>query len=113
LDRLIQDTRSGRITWQTAKPPEAPRADTEEYAGPVYLATIKGQRFRLSPLRYRYYTDEERFDWLDAVALELVDLHDAVLWRFPGTPRVAQLLDAVQYASSGIERIIDEVLAEG
>jgi hypothetical protein len=112
LDRLIQDTGSGRIKWRSLQPPKTPRTGTEEYTGSVYVATIKGQRFRLSPLRYRYYTYEDTFEWLDTAALELVDDQDAILWRFPGTPRITELLDEVQYASSGIERIIDEVLAD-
>jgi len=113
LNRLIEDTRSDKITWQREQPPDIPRTGTEEYAGAVYLTTIKGQRFRLSPLRYQYHMDENSYIWTDTVALELVDEHDTVVWRFPQSPQIPQLLETVQYASSGIERIIDDVLAEG
>lgn len=113
LDRLIEDTGAGRITWQREQPPEVPRPETEEYTGAVYLTTIKGQRFRLSPLRYRYYTGADRFVWTETVALEVIDERDTIVWRFPQSPKIPQLLETVQYAASGIERIIDDVLAEG
>jgi len=113
LDRLVEDTSAGRITWQREQPPAIPRTHTEEYTGAVYVTTIKGQKFRLSPLRYRWYTDEDSFVWTDTVALELVDEHGTIVWRFPQSPQIPQLLETVQYASSGIERIIDDVLAEG
>ena len=113
LDRLIQDTRSGKIVWHRASPPDLPRSGSEEYAGAIYLTTIKSQTFRLCPLRYRNYTDEVSFVWIDTVVLELIDNHDLVVWQFPESPQIPQLLETVQYASSGIEQIIDDVLAEG
>jgi len=112
LQHLIAATKSGKVRWVPEDPPEIPRTGTEEYVGVVYTTTLSGRRFRLSEVRYRYYTDEDRFIWTEEVALELVDWQGRTLWRFPQSRELLDLLEVVQYAASNIEEVIDAVLSE-
>ena len=112
LQRLIAATKTGKIRWQPEDPPNIPRTGTEEYVGVVYTTTLSDSLFRLSEVRYRYYTDEDHFVWTETVALEVVDWQGRVFWRFPQSGQILDLLEAVQYAASDIEQVMDKVLDE-
>jgi hypothetical protein len=67
-------------------------------------------RIATYPYKYRSWYDEEHFDWVDDVAIELVEHDGGKLWRFPDVGQRFALLEAIEYRVSGAEGFVKSYL---
>jgi hypothetical protein len=58
------------------------------------------------------WTDEDQWDWIERVKLEVIDAEGLSLYEFSYDFSLSKLFSAVRKASSGIDDIMKEYLKE-
>lgn len=107
--KLIIKTGSGEIEWQEW----SDRIHRPDSRSPLYVAKYKEWHILLYKFAYKYFIDDEHFDWQEDVAMEIVGKDGVTEWLFPKTPSRYRLLDLVQFRSAGVENLLNDVLGEG
>jgi hypothetical protein len=109
--KLIVDTRAGTVEWEIVPDPSKGWY-REEVLGHQYRSKISNRIIHLYEYRYKHYSDEDDWDWVNNIGLELVDTKGTMLWRFPlGNRNRYELLEVVRRATSGANDLIDRYLA--
>lgn len=106
-DRLIRKTADGEIKWHDW----AHRIGRPDARSPLFVAEFKSWRILIYKYSYKYFHDEERYDWDEEIAMELIDSDGRNEWTFPKVPNRHQLLDRIQYLNSGVESLLNEMLS--
>jgi hypothetical protein len=113
VTKLIQLTQEGAIRWTLSKENRKITQGTENVVDLAYITVYEGQRLRLYELKYRDYFDEFQFTWGSQATLELIDDQGNAEWTFPPNNRaISDLLEAVQYQTSGVDEFIDRLLSK-
>lgn len=105
-DRLAQSTASGQLVWdnwdtRTARP---------NAKSPVFVTTYKQWKIAIYKYEYKYFYDEDRFDWNEEVAIDLIDDSGKNEWTIPKVPSRRRLLDQIQFKNADVESLLDDVL---
>jgi hypothetical protein len=109
VQRLTDLTRKGKLVWSETS---TLRSRREAVVGKVYTATYEGDRFAVYESRYKYYLDEDVWEWQPQVNIELIDEEGTLDWAWPENPEGWQLLEAVRFASSGAAKVLRKLAGE-
>jgi hypothetical protein len=107
-ERLIAKTASGDLEWEDW----GGRIGRPDARSPLFVARYKAWRILIFKYSYKYFYDEERFDWDEEVAMELIDDTGKNEWTFPKVPNRYQLLDRIQFNHSDVQSLLDDVLSD-
>ena len=107
VSKLADDTRSGQVQWDLDR---AGIVERENAAGPVYVTETLGKKIAVYPIRYKYWLDEENFEWEDDISIEFLSPDWSTQWLFPKTRARGDLLEAIQYRFSGADDFADAFL---
>lgn len=108
LNRL---TKEDTVKWNISKIEPSSISGTEELNGLVYTATVLGRNFRLYKYLYRYYYDEDSYNWLEGYRLEFIDSNGNSEWAFPENDQtVEDLYDSVRFKTSKVDEFMDDFL---
>lgn len=111
IDKLTELTQSGELVWERKSCPDKLES-TENKIDFVYEAELKGKNLRLYEEKYKNYTDEFDFHWVDGLVLEFIDDSGGHIWRFPNFRNIMDLLKAVKYKEADVDSFIKDVLGE-
>jgi len=109
LERVTELSRSGRMKWDYDESQQEFEID-EEPIGYPSIVRFSGNYLRLCQVRYKYWTDEDRWNWDSRIVLDFVDSDGKLLWRFPPNPDIPELYETVRLSASGVADAIREFL---
>jgi|688.fasta_scaffold187054_5 hypothetical protein len=107
-ERLIAKTASGDLKWKDW----GHKIGRPEARSPLFVATYKTWRILVFKYAYKYFHDEDRYDWDEEVGMELIDDAGKNEWTFPKVPNRYQLLDRIQFNHSDVQSLLDDVLSD-
>jgi hypothetical protein len=105
-DRLIELTTSGKIGWSDW----SHRIQRSDNKTPLFVTEYKGWYILIFKYDYKYFFDEERYEWSEDIAIELIDSDGRNLWTLPQVPSRKKLLGHVQFANADVESLLNDVL---
>lgn len=105
VDQILERTKKGAIHWMSPMwaGQSLPTPPNEGKPTQTFFAKIAGKRLRICSYRYKHYTDEDTFIWLDEVMLELGDDTDNAWWTFPEANARWELMREVQHRVVGVD----------
>ena len=109
--KLLSLTAAQKLAWSVD---ERLLRGRENVLGHVYTAKFGGSTFAIHEFQYQHFYDEDQWDWVPSVRLELIDLDGRLLYEFRvdqdmGTAR--QLLEAVRRQAAGVDDLVKRLLA--
>ena len=110
IEKLIELTQKNIISWSVSNIQQI-LSDMEK-VDTVFSVEYLGQNLRLYKYFYRFYRDEEEFDWLEDYRLETYDMNNHTLYVFPKTQNEKELMGAVMYQSSKIEEFYKNIMGQ-
>ena len=110
--RFLEQTQQSRLKWGVSDPVNDLTQTGETVVRAIYISEKDGRLLRLYKFKVRSYTDEDEWHWEDGVALEVSDAEHRAWWRFPHSPVIWDLLEAVTFKSAGIDAFINKVVEE-
>jgi hypothetical protein len=111
IAKLNRQTKEDVIIWQIDTSRPSSLIGTEVLVDNVFITNVLGKRMRLYKYLGRYYYDEDKFDWVEEMRLELVDIYGKTTFKFPLDPGIADLYQTVMFKTSGVADFLDEFLA--
>lgn len=112
LQKVINETKAGKLNWNLEDNDRNEFEGDEESVGYPCVARLPPNYLRVAQVRYKYWTDEDRWSWESKIALDFVDATGKLLWRFPSNPLIVDIYERARYASSDVSSAIDSFLAE-
>lgn len=103
--KLLEATQTNSITWTLYSSPET-LFQSGERADQVYETTFMEKKFRLYLYHYKFFSDEERFNWTDGIRLEFIDPKGRSLFEVPPVEGINHLLEAAKYQTADIEQFL-------
>lgn len=107
VKKLVSETKNNKVTWN-----EDPRIDRDEIVGHPYTTELKGHHLLCYEYKYPITDESGDPDWVNAVAVELIEEDGTVRWLLPATPFHPDLLDAIRYQTSDATDLYDQFFAE-
>ncbi len=101
IAKLIELTQTGALEWN-ADATGGPLLPTERIIE-SYSTTYSGQKIRIARVATKYFSDEDRFDWVQSVVVQLVDDSARGAFDIPQVTGVVELLDAVRYKTLRVD----------
>ena len=111
VTKLIELTQEGSVRWTVSRDNRNIIQGTENVVELSYTTTYEGQRLRLYELKYKDYFDQDQYVWATTVVLEMIDNEENTVWSFPYNRAIADLLEAAQYQTAGVDEFINRLLS--
>jgi hypothetical protein len=109
-DRLVRKlakmTTDGSLQWQANR-----TFRREGLEGWVYVASLQEKQIAAYRFGYKYYMDEDVWEWMHDTRVEFISENGETIWRFPSTVPGEALLNAIEYQSAGAEAFLNAMLA--
>jgi len=124
ITKLIELTQKSVIKWSSSDPSKIKDKNAAWNIIGSFIADYKSKKMRVYSYRHKVKIDprfralnfsfEQDDEWEVVVEsrLELIDVHENVLWRFSNLNPTGDLFKAVQKQVSGVDNFIDNVLSE-
>ena len=112
IDELIKLTQHNTISWTLHEPSEGMNS-FDSKVDLIYRAFYLNNNVRIYENRYKYYIDDSQYVWTTNVMMDIVDEYDRVLWKFPYTPNMKELLKVIQFKNPKIQSFYDAILKNG
>ena len=108
ITQLTRETISGNIKWGVTQPPYAFTHATEKVV-PLYLqTTFRGSSIGVYEIRYRHFTDEDTFYWLEDLGICIVNQDGIVTWNFEQySPALNELYQMAREQASGLSSLLN------
>ena len=109
--KIFRMTHLGELIWSRTTPPKNLRAGTDSVFPLYFEASYQGRRLALYQERYRFFVPEmETERWAERVCLAMLGSDGDVVYEFPLTRQVHDLIEAVRYKESNVEGLLDELI---
>lgn len=106
VDKLTELTQYNEIKWERDFAPSYLQSSINKVDF-VYFTYFNNQRFRIYEETYKYFTDEDEYYWETQARVDLVDNFGNPIFEIPTTRNMYNLMQAVKYQSSDINRLFD------
>lgn len=110
--KLIQDTKKMDIKWKDEPNNKLVLPSNERAISKVYITNIDNKNFRIYEYQIKFYKDEDDWDWVERVRLELFDSDGASLFEFEYDYSLYKLFNAVRKANTDIDNFMKGFLNE-
>jgi len=110
--KLIQDTKKKDIIWKDEPNNKLVLPSNERPISKVYNAIIDDKNFRIYEYQTKFYKDEDDWDWVERIRLELFDSDGASLFEFEYDYSLYKLFNAVRKANTDIDNLMKGFLNE-
>lgn len=108
IAKLLQLTQNGEIHWKAVSPSKE-NLPADERIVLVYEADYLEQGLRIYEFEYKFWADEERFEWSNGIRLEFTDRAGRSLYSVSGIDGLWDLLRAIKYQSANIEAFLEKL----
>ncbi len=112
VSKLVQDTKKGELEWIGKPNSTIISPSNDRVISKVYTAKISEKKLRIYEFQTKYYRDEEDWEWVKRVRLELVDNEEATLFEFGYDYSLYKLFNAVRKLNSGVNDLMKGFLDE-
>ncbi len=111
--KLNRDTNEEKIYWEINRSIPLLSAH-ERLIDNVYTVKISDKNLRLFKYDYRYYLDEDTYDWVRTCRLEFIDIHGNSEWTFPNDLRnaIEDLYETVRFKTAKVDNFLNDYLSE-
>jgi len=107
-EKLIEMSRDHNIAWED-RSEHIKRPDS---ISPLFVAEYKEWHILIYKYSYKYFYDEEQFDWQEDVLIELIQEDGKTKWTLPKTPSRYELLEIVQFQNANVELLLNDILGD-
>jgi hypothetical protein len=111
IAKLNELTQEGDLKWYAVPNPESLDVGTDKKPTAVYETKYKDKRLRIYREEYKYWYDEDRWEWSSKIILAFVDKNNQNAWEFPDVAGLADLYDSVRYQGAGVDQFIKDMLS--
>lgn len=111
IAKLIKDTNKGDLKW-VIDSSRITLPGNERLSGKIYLTDIDGQSIRLYSYNVKYYKDEDEWEWIESLRLELIDKGKETLYEFKYGYAFDKLINAVRKSTSDVDNFMKGFLNE-
>lgn len=108
LADLVRRTEEGSLGWRTDEPVQLARS--ESLTTPVYVTRFDRWRLAVYGFQFKHWYEEERYEWIDAVSVEIIDDAGRPEWRLPASARAWDLIDVVGRSHAGADGLAKAIL---
>lgn len=112
VSKLIKDTKNTTVTWEDFPNNKLELPSSERPISKIYTTEVNDKMLRIYEYQFKHYTDEDEWDWIERVRLELIDEDQATLFEFNYDYSLYKLFNAVRKANSGVDDFMKEFLNE-
>ena len=110
--KLIQDTKKKVIEWTDEPNNKLVLPSNERAISKVYKTKIDDKDFRIYEYQTKYFKDEDDWDWVERIRLEVFDTDGASLFDFEYDYSLSKLFSAVRRANTDIDNFMKGFLNE-
>lgn len=103
---LATKTEKGEIHWDDW----GDRLTRPDAKSGMFVATYKQWRILVYKYDYKLYRDEDDFEWMENVAIEIIDEKGNLKWALPRVPASRWLLDQIQFGDAGVESLYNDLM---
>lgn len=108
--KLIKLTRSGELDWVSNPVSNPLLANGEVIIDKIYKAVIDSNTLKLYRYTCKYFHDEDEFEWVHRIRLELIDKRGDTDYEFDYDNSMNDLYDIVREQTSNVSEIVDDLL---
>ncbi len=109
--KLIKDTKKGEINWEsTSNSSLSNLPSTEKPVSKVYTSVISKKTLRIYEFQVKSYTDEDEWDWIQRVRLEIIDENSDTIYEYNYDYSLYKLFKAVREMNSGVDDFMKDFL---
>jgi hypothetical protein len=108
--KLIKLTKSNEIKWNATSISETVLSSGEIILDKIYLATAGAGNFKVYRYKYKFWVDEDRFEWTPQIRLLLIDKYGETEFEFEYENSMNDLYDIVREQASNVSTIVDDLL---
>ncbi len=83
-EKLVEITNSGSLNWQIHPNLREQRDDIQ---GDPYFALVQTRFIAVYEFRFKFYTDEDSWEFRNEVAVEFIEMGGKLEYRWPSTPK--------------------------
>ena len=112
VSKLIKDTKNAVIKWNDNSNRAIVLPSSERAISKIYTTDVNEKKMRIYEYQLKHYTDEDEWDWIERIRLELIDSDDATLYEFSYDFSLYKLFNAVRKANSGVDDFMKQFLNE-
>jgi hypothetical protein len=111
INKINRETKEGKILWTRNNRTPSSLEGSERLANGIYYTSpFEGKYLRLYKYKSKSYSDEDVFDWVDGLRLELIDDMHNSLWDFPNDAATNSLYDTIRFKTADIDNLFDSYL---
>ena len=112
ISKLIKDTKTGIVNWEDISAKSFVLPTSERIISKIYMTEVNLKNLRTYKYQAKNYTDEDEWDWIDRVRLEMIDAENTTLYEFNYDYSVIKLFNAVRKSNSGVDDFMKNFLNE-
>ena len=112
VSKLVQDTKKGELGWEDQPNSTLILPSSERVISKVYTTEIEEKNLRIYEIQVKHFRDEDDWDWVERVRLELFDADGATLFEFSYDYALYKLFNAVRKLNSGVNDLMKGFLNE-
>ena len=101
--KFNRDTKEDKIKWEAVQGDPSSLGGTERLKGNVFKTRVLDKKIRLYRFEFRYYYEEELWQWQEGLRLEFIDGNNNTEWEFPADRTIQDLYDTVSYKTAKAE----------
>ncbi|HEY9160954.1 MAG TPA: hypothetical protein VIS94_07710 [Desulfomonilia bacterium] len=107
---LIELTQKGKLNWERHDPPDSIVTSHDNIVDFVYQTTFENKELRIYEERYKYWYDEDKWNWDSRVILDFADDYGRSVWKFPSLPGLWDLLESVKYREVDVDGFVSDII---
>lgn len=111
ITHLLKQTQAGSIAWTRTTPFEYMNSASDDHVDMAFIANHGGQSLAIYEERFKSWMDEDTSYWDARVVLDVVDGDHSLVWRFPPSMFLRDLLAAASYSAANVPKIFDDLMS--
>lgn len=108
VEKLIEMTQNDILVWSTSNGDNF--GNTEKLYDLIYDVNYLNQNIRIYKYKFKVYSDELTFHWLEDISLELVNNEGFTTFNFPKVSNIEVLLNTVMYKTSNVNNFFNSIV---
>jgi hypothetical protein len=109
VTKILRQTLSKELVW-AADLRKTPLGAEEYIIGKTYMTQVLDKIVRIFKYKYKYFTDEDEFTWVEGHKLQFTDYKGNPEWEFPYSNAVHDLYEAVSFQTTEVKEFLDKWL---
>lgn len=110
--KLNEMTQDGNLLWNTVPNAESLSLGKDKPVKTIFQTVYKGKELRIYEETYKYWTDEDRFEWSSRIILAIVGENGENLWEFPAVVGIIDLYESVRFQVANVNQFIEDLFSE-